>query len=174
MTGRNKLFGRLLIALISLQLCFGSYFTARTAMNSGESFSSLAHPCQLIRPLAQPVPEINLDAFKLCIYKRWRLGEILFTNLVICFGTFSPSSSKRCSAFGDLIFFTPHSQHGIADLFAFLVIFITTKRAGSIRHPGIPSILDAILRGATLYFISIFAGQMLFELFLLFAPVSDA
>lgn len=41
------------------------------------------------------------------------------------------------------------------------------------RYPGIPSILDTILRDATVYFIFMFASQLLFQLFLFFAPVSD-
>ncbi|KAF9648024.1 hypothetical protein BDM02DRAFT_3129359 [Thelephora ganbajun] len=93
-----------------------------------------------INPM-RSVPEIDLDAFEVCFSKRWRPGEILFNNLMIAF-----------------------------DLLAFVIIFVTAKRRGSARHPGIPSILDTILRDATLYFILIFAGQVLFEMFLFFAP----
>ena len=51
---------------------------------------SFVHSRKLILFLAQPVPAINIDAFRLCIYKRWKLGELLFTNLVIFFGMVSP------------------------------------------------------------------------------------
>ena len=66
----------------------------------------------------------------------------------------------------------PHCD--IVDLFAFLIILSTAKRQGRNRHPGISSILDAILREATLYFVFIFTSHFLFELFLFFAPVGDA
>ena len=42
-----------------------------------------------------PFPEIDLDVFKICIYKRWRLGEVLYVNLLIAFGTPSPPNSQH-------------------------------------------------------------------------------
>ena len=44
---------------------------------------------------------------------------------------------------------------------------------GRYRYPGIPSILDTILRDATVYFIILFASQLMFQLFLFLAPVGD-
>ncbi|KAF9648022.1 hypothetical protein BDM02DRAFT_2449903 [Thelephora ganbajun] len=123
-TGRNRLLGGALFVVISAQLCLGIYFVTRAAIN----------------PI-QSVPEIDLDPFKVCFYKRWRLGEILFNNFMIAF-----------------------------DLLAFVIIFVTAKRRGATRYPGIPTILDTIRRDATLYFILMFAGQVLYEMFLFFAP----
>ena len=40
-------------------------------------------------------------------------------------------------------------------------------------HPGIPSLLGTIVRGATQYFVLIFFVQLLAQLFLFFAPVGD-
>ncbi|KAF9648038.1 hypothetical protein BDM02DRAFT_3116104 [Thelephora ganbajun] len=123
-TGRNRLIGGALFVMVSAQISLGSYFLIRA----------------VIDPI-QSVPEIDLDAFKMCFYKRWQHGEISFTNLVIVF-----------------------------DLLTFAVIFVTAKRRGTTRHLGIPSILDTILRDATLYFICMFIGQMWFVMFLWFAP----
>lgn len=70
--------------------------------------------------------------------------------------------------------FAPHvPRHDMADLVSFLIIWVTAKRPGAIRYPGIPSILDAILRAATLYFIFMFVCQTLLEFFLFLAPVGD-
>ena len=40
------------------------------------------------------------------------------------------------------------------------------------RYPGIPSILDAILRDATGYFILMFLCQLLYEIFTFFTQAS--
>ena len=117
----------------------------------------------------QSLPEINLDAFNFCVYKRWRFAEVFAVNIAIAFGTPSLSNIQRDGS--DAFHPLPHCN--IVDLFAFLIILITAKRHGRDRHPGISSILDAILREATLYFLFIFASHFLFELFLFFAPVGD-
>lgn len=87
-TRRNVLLGSLLLVLISIQLCFGIYFITRTGMTPGKFLFPFIHSCGLISFLAQPLPEIKLDAFEVCIYNRWKLGELLFTNMVIGFGMF--------------------------------------------------------------------------------------
>ena len=73
------------------------------------------------------------------------------------------------------MFFASHAPLccGIADLFTFLIIVVTARGSRTGRFQGIPSILDAILRDATVYFLLIVAAQMVLFLFFLFAPVSD-
>jgi hypothetical protein len=109
------------------------------------------------------LPEINIDAFRICIYERWKLGELIFTNLVIAFG--------KSSIFNLRYDLTP--CHGVIDFFTFLVILTSTRRRETSRFPGIPSILDAILRDATVYYALVFVCQLVFEFFLLFAPVRE-
>ena len=58
------------------------------------------------------------------------------------------------------------------DILAFRVILFAARRTGT-RHPGIPSLLDIILRDATLYLILTFTSQVCLLLFLLFTAVSD-
>ena len=121
--------------------------------------------------LVLPLPEINLDAYKGCLYERWRLGEFVFASQTTIFGTSEPllkHPAQPSNAFRPVHF----PQWAIADVFAFSVIFIVARRP-RIRHPRIPSLLDIILRDATVYFMVIFALQMCFLLFLCFAPVSD-
>ena len=62
---------------------------------------------------------------------------------------------------GTLMRLTQYSAYrGIVDLLA-----VTVKRPGTSTYPGIPSILDVILRDPTLYFIFMFVGQLLPGLF---------
>ena len=91
-TGRNKLLSGLLSVLIFAQLSFGFYFMVRIGTSPGKFHDHCSSVRGLIRPLAQRLTGINLDAFKICNYKRWRLGEFLFTNLMIAFGM-SPDSN---------------------------------------------------------------------------------
>jgi len=65
-------------------------------------------------------------------------------------------------------------RHAIIDVLTFLIIFYTAKRSGVYRHPGIPCLLDTILRDATLHFMLVFYAQVLSQFFLLLAPVGGA
>ena len=60
---------------------------------------------------------------------------------------------------------------GITDLSTFLIILVTARGPRTSRYPGIPNILDVILRDATIYVLLIVASQLVFLLFLFFAPV---
>ena len=91
-TGRNKFLGGLLSILIFAHLSFGFYFMIRIGTSPSKFHNHFTSVRGLIRPLAQQLTGINLDAFKICNYKRWRLGELLFTNLMIAFGM-SPASN---------------------------------------------------------------------------------
>jgi hypothetical protein len=66
----------------------------------------------------------------------------------------------------------PPSRRLIADILAFLIIFFRARRP-AMRFPGIPSLLDTILRGASVYFVLVFTCQVLLVFFLLFTSVSD-
>ncbi|KAF9643257.1 hypothetical protein BDM02DRAFT_1545403 [Thelephora ganbajun] len=122
---RNRLVGGALSVLIIAQLCFGIWAIVMAA----------------IFPI-QSVPEINLDAYRICFFKRWRFGELSFTITTVAF-----------------------------DLAAFLVILVTARGVRTSRYPGIPSILGVVLRDATVYFMLMFACQLVLLLFLFLAPV---
>ncbi|KAF9648039.1 hypothetical protein BDM02DRAFT_3116114 [Thelephora ganbajun] len=154
-TGRNRLVGGALLVLISAQFCLGIYFVIRAGINPMSS-----------------VPEIDLDPFKVCLFKRWPLGDILFNNFMIAFGTLSSSNLQHNLTARALMHLIP-LRRGIAELLTFVIIFVTAKRRGMTRYPGVPTLLDTILRDATLYFIFMFVVQGLLEMFLFFAPVGD-
>jgi len=76
---------------------------------------------------------------------------------------------------GALIFFASCSSpcRGTTDLFTFLIILVTIRGPRTSRFPGVPSILDAILRDATVYFLLMTIAQLLLFASTLFAPVGD-
>ena len=61
----------------------------------------------------------------------------------------------------------------IIDVIAFSIILATARRPGMRRYPGVPSLLDTIMRDATQYFMLIFFVQLVAELLLFVAPVCD-
>jgi hypothetical protein len=54
-----------------------------------------------------------------------------------------------------------------------LAILATARARGRNRLPGIPTLLESILRDATINFMLVFISHLLLLLFLLFAPVGD-
>jgi hypothetical protein len=85
--------------------------------------------------------------------------------LSLLYGTFcSPSLGIRI--IGTNHFF-------VKDTSAFLIIVFSVKRRARGHTFGVPSLLDRIVRDATMYFLVIFSSHLLLILFELFAPVSD-
>lgn len=58
------------------------------------------------------------------------------------------------------------------DLLVFLIIVWVGRKSAGFRQSKVPSILDKIIKDATLYFLVIFTSHLLVECFVLFAPVS--
>ena len=58
------------------------------------------------------------------------------------------------------------------DVVAFLIILFSTRRPRMSRYPGMPSVLDTIVRDATYYFLLIFSLHILSFLFFFATPVS--
>jgi len=92
---------------------------------------------------APQLPEINLDPFKFCTVAQSKLQELLFINVGIVF-----------------------------EVFVLSVLFFAAKRPRHGRHPGIPSLFDAILRDATQYFILLTLCNITTDAFVIFAPES--
>ncbi|KAF9783339.1 hypothetical protein BJ322DRAFT_1022033 [Thelephora terrestris] len=130
-SGRNKLHASVLFVLLAAQSCAGIWLTVVAG----------THPIQSL-------PQINLDAFKVCLVQQWRPGVISFVTIGVAFvaGT-------------------------VTDAFALVSIFVTTGWRNFRRYPGIPSLVTTILRDATMYFFAMFACQLLLLFFLFLAPV---
>ena len=98
MTQRNKLLGATLSVLIVTEIVFGTYSVIRIGMGPCESLDCLLVRARAHRFPVLPLPEIDLDVFKICIYERWRLGELLYVNLLIVFGMPSSSPAPNISS----------------------------------------------------------------------------
>jgi len=94
-TQRNKLLGSVLSVLIVAGIIFWIYSVIRIGMGPCEFLDRLFVRARAHRFPVLQLPEVDLDVFKVCIYKRWRLGEVLYVNLLIAFGTLSSSSPKH-------------------------------------------------------------------------------
>ena len=66
---------------------------------------------------------------------------------------------------------TPHPL--IVDGLGFLAILITARKQGRNEYPGMPNLLESILRDATISFVLVFISHLLLLLFLVSAPVGD-
>ena len=111
------------------------------------------------------LPDLPLDVFKLCSFNRWRPGEIINTALSLVYGVFYSSSLCIPTAATNHLF--------VKDAVAFSIILYSMKWRGRTRAHGVPSLLDKIVRDATMYFVVIFTSHLLLVFFEFFAPVSD-
>jgi hypothetical protein len=94
----------------------------------------------------QPLPEINLDTFKVCTFKAWKAGELMYYSSAMLFGTFSPSNLHLYgSTSGILMKSDISSRYDVIDLIAFSTIVVTAKKSRMGRPLPIPTILDVIL-----------------------------
>ena len=56
----------------------------------------------------------------------------------------------------------------------FIIVYSAKRHCGGITSVGgVPSLLDKVRQGATVYFLILSTGHILFLLFQIFAPVSD-
>ena len=108
-TKGNKLLTGALCVLIAAQLCFGVFSLIRAVMGSCELLDRFFVRVWTHRLPAVPVPDINIDAFRVCFLGRWRLGELLYINLAIAFGMSPLSQLQRNCTSGVLIHLTPYS-----------------------------------------------------------------
>jgi len=86
-------------------------------------------------------PAINYDAFRLCFFNQTEIQQVLLLSFSL-----------------------------IYDLLAFLIIAWVGRTSTGLRQSKVPSILDRIVKDATLYFVVIFTSHLLVECFVLFAP----
>lgn len=93
MTGRRKLFGLVLCVLIAAQLGAGICLTVWDGSHPGRLSPSTRFGVVSCLSLEQQLPEVNLDAFKLCLAQRWRTGEVTFISITMTFGMALPSDS---------------------------------------------------------------------------------
>ena len=111
-------------------------------------------------------PDLLFNGYQTCFFQLWKNAEVIYLVLSLVYGTFFPLS-------------TVHPQTSnpfrVKDALALLIIVHSAKRHGRglTRVGGAPSLLDKIRQDATMYFLVLSTGHLLFLFFQIFAPVSD-
>lgn len=81
------MFDGALCALIAAQIIFGAYSVIRIAIGPSEFLGNFFVRARTHWPLALVLPDIDLEEYKVCLYARFRIGELLYSNLTVAFGT---------------------------------------------------------------------------------------
>ena len=110
-------------------------------------------------------PDLPLEEYRICTFQLWKHKEMIHVALSLSYGTFFPSSTTHPLT----------SNHFcVKDALALLFIVYTANRyRGLTRGGGVPSLLNKILQDATMYFLVLSTGHLLFLFFGVFAPVRD-
>ena len=176
MTGRNKWIGIVLALLVAAQFCHGIFSVVWIALGPRKSLDNLTIRVRthwFFYSAAVPRDKVgSVRGLRLQTMEPWgthllqpndRFRSVLTLQPA---ALFHPGSSV-----------TSHILHplrcGITDLLAFLIILVTARKSRGSRYPGMPSILDIIVRDSTQYFVLIFFSQLVAQLFVFFAPVGD-
>ena len=111
------------------------------------------------------IPDLPFDEYRICTFQLWKNKEVVHVVLSLAYGTFFPLSAVH----------PPTSDPSyVKDALALLFIVYTAKRyRGLTRGGGAPSLLDKILQDATMYFLVLSTGHLLFLFFEIFSSVSD-
>lgn len=119
--------------------------------------------------VAQVLPPIPLDAFRLCIFTHHRTLEIVFTSLSLLFGT--QWIHQRLTS---VVNFLETSMH-TPDFLAFSVIMFYATRSKR-RSAGlkVQTLLGTVAEDATVYFLVIFTAHVVLQMTLIFGAVSLA
>ena len=117
-----------------------------------------------------------MDSFKICIYKTWNAGLVIFYATTMFFGAsliknLHGSYRSVSETLTHLTSDTP-PPCGVVDAVAFLIIVFIARKSRR-GYPNLPSILDTILQDATQQFVLIFSAHFLSLLLLFIAPVGD-
>jgi hypothetical protein len=115
---------------------------------------------------AMVAPNLPFDEYRICAFQLWKNKEVIHVVLSLVYGTFF------------LLFHRPSPTSNpflVKDALALLIIVYSAKRhnGGLARVGGVPSLLDKIRQDATIYFLVLSTGHLLFLFFEIFAPVSD-
>jgi len=123
-TGKNRWMGASLSMVTFAQFVFTMYLGVRFALEPALQF-----------------PDVPLEPFQLCVFNRWRPGELTSTAFSLLY-----------------------------DVLAFGIVVHSSRQRSRERAYGMPNILDRIVRDATMYFMVIFTSHLLLIFFELFAP----
>lgn len=111
---------------------------------------------------ATQIPELPFEEYQVCLFQSWRAGEFAFLFLSLLYGVLHPSFHRSRALIN------PRS-----DCLAFFVIVYCARKRSLLRISGVQTLLGNIFKGATVYFLVVFVGDLIVVFTELFAPVSD-
>ena len=111
-------------------------------------------------------PNLPFDEYRACAFQYWKTSEEIYVALSLAYGTLFPRFTAHTTASDPFL---------VKDALALLIIVYSAKHhdGGHARVGGMPRLLDKILQDATIYFLVLSTGHLLFLFFKVFAPVSD-
>ena len=104
--------------------------------------------------------------YQICVFQLWKTLEVTYLVLSLVYGTFFLLSTAHPPGSNPLL---------VKDSLALLVIVYYPKHhdGGLSRVGSVPSLLDKIRQDATIYFLILSTGHIIFLFFELLAPVSN-
>ena len=110
-------------------------------------------------------PDLLYDEYRICTFPLWGKKEVVYLVLSLVYGTFFLLSTIRLQK---------SNPSCVEDALALLIIIYSAKRYGDLTSDGgVPKLLSKVRQDATMYFLVLSAGHIIFLLFEVFAPVSD-
>ena len=111
------------------------------------------------------VPDLPFDAYWICTFQLWEHREVIYVVLSLVYGTL-------------LLLSTVHpltsNSFCVKDALALLIIIYSAKRYGDLTcGGGVPRLLGKVRQDATMYFLMLSTGHIIFLFFEIFAHVSD-
>ena len=143
--------------ITATQFVLGIYMIALARKEGGKGRLLHRESSSLRVPAAQPLPQIPLDAYHLCIFPRHRKLELAYTSISIFYGTQELSRH---------IWNADHSTNNTRptlDSLAFLTITFLATRL-KLRGFKIRTIMQTIATDAIRYFMVIFSVQLVLVL----------
>ena len=176
MTGRSRWIGVVLALLVAAQFCHGTFSIVWIALGPRKSLDNSTVRVRTHWFLSSAT--VPRDKFGSVRGLRLQNMEPWGTHLLQsndCFrSVLTPQPAVLLHPGSSVTSHIPHPLCcGIIDLLAFLIILVTARKSRESRYPGMPSILDIIVRDSTQYFVLIFFSQLVAQLFVFFAPVGD-
>ena len=146
--------------ITTTQFVLGIYLIALARKEGGEGGLLHRKYSSLRVPVAQPVPQIPLDAYHLCVFFRHRNLELAYTSISILYGT---QELSTC-------IWNSNNTRGSSDSLAFLTVMFLAAR---LRFQGLKvrTIMQTIAADAMRYFMVIFSAHLVLVLTLNLAPV---
>ena len=168
-TGKNRWIAFCLCFMSFAQASFGIAVSIHITLHSGTIslpflLRKTLRQTQILKAVVSPDPLFGV--YRTCSPRLLKNGEVIYFVLSLVYGTFFLLSTAHLQT---------SNPFRVKDALALLIIVYSAKRhhGGFTGVGGMPSLLDKIRQDATMYFLVLSTGNLLFLFFQIFATVSD-